>query len=329
MCNALNEIERRFRKVTGYKGALSQYPLSKSSGFATNKDKSRDFAEVFTPPHIVDKMLDSVPNLSSSTKNLDLCAGHGQFTIRMLRKFSQVKGFDVLKYLKTKNFFAELQLESCYKLLWVFGTGINLAIGDALQLKTLPHNWRGVWLFVENAGIWVNITKIVESEVQGNVEDLELFPYNSGEEKNFVTMIEKLGGWLNHIAKEPKMELERLIHIPAGRELLKDWVRTVATEQEENWQNEKTPKWVAREMVRCIPDLKTRSRFLVLFNVELLEALVKEGVSASKITFGSDSALEEAMAQATYKRLKTILIGRSGRPCGAVRCGVEQSSLSD
>jgi site-specific DNA-methyltransferase (adenine-specific) len=107
------------------------------------------------------------------------------------------------------------------------------------------------------------------------------------------------------------MELERMINIPAGRELLKDWVRTVATEQEENWQDVKTPEWVAREMVRCIPDLKTRSRFLVLFNVEILEALVKEGVQVSKITFGSDSALEEAMVQATYKRLKTIRIGKT------------------
>jgi site-specific DNA-methyltransferase (adenine-specific) len=85
----------------------------------------------------------------------------------------------------------------------------------------------------------------------------------------------------------------------------------VATEQEENWQDVKTPEWVAREMVRCIPDLKTRSRFLVLFNVEILEALVKEGVQVSKITFGSDSALEEAMVQATYKRLKTIRIGKT------------------
>jgi site-specific DNA-methyltransferase (adenine-specific) len=85
----------------------------------------------------------------------------------------------------------------------------------------------------------------------------------------------------------------------------------VATEQEENWQDVKTPEWVAREMVQCIPDLKTRSRFLVLFNVELLEALVKEGVSLSKITFGSDSALEEAMAQGMYKRIKTFPIGRS------------------
>jgi hypothetical protein len=310
MCN-LADIEARFCAVTGYRGDLSQYPLEKSSGFATDKDKSRDFAEVFTPPHIVDKMLDAVPNYNGS-KNLDLCAGHGQFTIRLLRKLSQVKGFDVGKYLKTKNFFAELQLESCYKLLWVFGTGINLAIGNALELKKLPRNWKGIWLYVEKAGIWVDITAIVKAEVQVSLNaDIGMFPYEEAEEKSFVTMIEGLGEWLNRKAKESKMELERMINIPAGRELLKDWVRTVATEQEENWQDVKTPEWVAREMVRCIPDLKSRSRFLVLFNVEILEALVKEGVQVSKITFGSDSALEEAMVQATYKRLKTIPIGKT------------------
>jgi site-specific DNA-methyltransferase (adenine-specific) len=85
----------------------------------------------------------------------------------------------------------------------------------------------------------------------------------------------------------------------------------VAKDVEENWQDVKTPEWVAKEMVRCIPDLKTRSRFLVLFNIELLDALVKEGVPVNKITFGSDSALEQAMAEGLYKKLKTIPIGRT------------------
>ena len=313
MC-ILNNIENRFRKVTGY-GDLSQYPMERSGGFATDKDKSRDFAEVFTPPHIVDKMLESIPSLDSSSKTLDLCSGHGQFTIRLLRKFyKQDKKFDVLKYLKTKHFFAELQLESCYKLLWTFGTGINLAIGDALKLGRLPHKWQGVWLYVEKADIWVNITHTVKkalgSTVDTNIKGgYELFPYDADEEKSFVTLIEGLGTWLNHIAKEPKMELNKLVEIPAGRELLKNMVREVATDVEDNWQTVKTPEWVAKEMVRCIPDLKTRSKFLVLFNVELLEALVKEGVPVSKITFGSDSALEEAMVQGIYKRLKTIPLG--------------------
>jgi hypothetical protein len=38
MC-ILDAIEDRFRSVTGYKGSLSQYPLLKSEGFATDKDK--------------------------------------------------------------------------------------------------------------------------------------------------------------------------------------------------------------------------------------------------------------------------------------------------
>lgn len=298
--------------ATGYQ-ILSQYPMPKSEGFATNRDKSKDFAEVFTPPHIVDAMLGSVPGLSSATRNIDLCAGHGQFTVRMLRKFSQEdNGFRPSKYLKDKNFFAELQLDSCYKLLWIFGTGINLAIGDALQLAKLPAGWRGIWLYIEGAGVWVNITGIVKAELPINTSaNLGMFPYDSDLEGAFVKMVEGLTTWLNLVAKEPKVELDKLVNIPAGRELLKNLVRNVATDVEENWQNVKTPEWVAREMVRCIPDLKLRSKILVLFNVELVEALVKEGVDVRKITFGSDSPLEDAMIQSLYKRAKTLQVGRS------------------
>ena len=311
--SVLDNIEERFCKVTGYAG-LSQYPMHKSAGFATDKGKSKDFAEVFTPPYIVDKMLQSVPGLSGSSKNLDLCAGHGQFTVRMLRKFSQEnKGFDVLKYLKNKNFLAEIQLESCYKLLWSFGTGINLAIGDALQLAKLPHGWRGIWLYVEKAGVWVNITRIVRAEFQVSLDtNLDMFPYDGGAEQSFVIEIDRIRTWLNRIAKEPKMELDKLVNIPQGRELFEKWVRDVATDMGENWQNVKTPEWVAREMVRCVKAVNvSMSKILVLFNVEILEALLKEGVSLSKITFGSDSPLEEAMAQGFHPKLKTIQLGRS------------------
>jgi hypothetical protein len=220
----------------------------------------------------------------------------------MLRKFvGKDSSFDVGKYLRENHFFSELQLESCYKLLYIFGSDINLAIGDALELKKLPRNWKGIWLYVGEVGIWINITTIVKSETHVL--------------KNFVTMIEGLEVWLTRIAKESKMGMEeniaKLINLPAGWAIVKDWVRDVATKIEENWQNIKTPEWVAREMVRCLPDLKTRSRFLVLFNIELLDAIVKEGVSVSRITFGSDSALEQVMAEGKYKKLKTIPIGKT------------------
>jgi site-specific DNA-methyltransferase (adenine-specific) len=198
----------------------------------------------------------------------------------------------------------------------VFGTGVNLAIGNALELKKLPRNWKGIWLYVEKAGIWVDITATVKSEVQVSLgADIGMFPYEEAEEKSFVTMVEGLEEWLNRKAKESKMETEadiaKLISLPAGWAVVKDWVRDVATKVEENWQGVQTPEWVAKEMVQCIPELKNKSRFLVLFNIELLDALVKEGVPVNKITFGSDSALEEAMAVGKYKRLKTIPIGKS------------------
>jgi hypothetical protein len=308
MCN-LDKIEARFSKITNHKGDLSKYPMPKSNGFSTDKDKSREFAEVFTPLHIVDKMLDSIPNLNKSSKNLDLCAGHGQFTIRMIRKFSQDKNFDLSKYLKNNHFFAELQLESCFKLLWIFGTGINLAIGDALQLKTLPHNWKGIWLYVEKLEIWVNITNIVKTKLKKTINANNANPDKI--EKKFVEMINNLKIWINNIVKEPKMEFNKLMKIPAGKELMENWVRTAATDVGDNWQDVKTPKWIAKEMIRCIPDLKNRTRFLVLFNVEILNALVEENVPISEIMFASDSALEEKMVKKFNKELKTIFVGHS------------------
>ena len=145
----LVQIEDRFKTATGIKGDLVPFPLKKADDlqFDTNRDKSREFAEVFTPLHIVDKMAQTIPSLANK-KVLDLCAGQGQFTVRILRKLAQNRRFDVRKYLRDSHFFAELQVESCCKLMWTFGQ-VNLAIGDALQLGKLPLNWRGVWVWLE------------------------------------------------------------------------------------------------------------------------------------------------------------------------------------
>lgn len=58
-----NILEERFKVVCGLGGDLSKYPLTINDDvqFDIDKDKSRTFAEVFTPLHIVDQMLDVVP----------------------------------------------------------------------------------------------------------------------------------------------------------------------------------------------------------------------------------------------------------------------------
>jgi hypothetical protein len=54
--------------------------------------------------------------------------------------------FDVYKWLKENHIFIELQLESAYKLMYIFGIDINLLIGDALQIEKV-NNWNGVSYF--------------------------------------------------------------------------------------------------------------------------------------------------------------------------------------
>jgi len=86
---------------------------------------------------------------------LDLCAGYGQFTIRLFR-FLVNNGND-LETAMGKHWVSELQIKSCYKLLYIFGERLNMAIGDARNLSTLPDDAKGIWAFDE--GKWHNVTK--------------------------------------------------------------------------------------------------------------------------------------------------------------------------
>ena len=114
-----------------------------------DKDKSDQYGEVFTPLWLVDQMIlkASVEKLHSSKSTLDLCAGWGQFTIRMVRALANYnKDFDVYKWLKENHTFIELQLESAYKLLNIFGCDINLLIGDALEIEKVKK-WNEINYF--------------------------------------------------------------------------------------------------------------------------------------------------------------------------------------
>ena len=127
----IQELENRFKIVSTLNWDL----------------KSREFAEVYTPLYIVDEMIQTIPvgGMTPTTTNLDLCAGYGQFSIRIVRKLHDANAnFNLDNYLRHYHFFNELQISSCYKLLWIFGSKINLAIGDALQLGKLPGKAKGI-----------------------------------------------------------------------------------------------------------------------------------------------------------------------------------------
>ena len=192
-------IESRFKIVSTLNWDLSIFPIKKNGiDFKTDKDKSREFAEVFTPLHIVDEMIQTIPEggMTQITRNLDLCAGYGQFSIRIIRKLYEDHRYDfkLNNYLHDYHFFNELQISSCYKLLWIFGIDINLAIGDALQLGKLPAKAKGVWLYVKGIDSWMDVTGLVKKLFNGSSKS-----YNKNKEKKFVLAFDSI---INRIGYE-------------------------------------------------------------------------------------------------------------------------------
>lgn len=324
-------MEDRFKIVTSLAGDLSKYPLKKEDhlDFATDKDRSRTFAEVFTPIYMVDQMLSTVPGKNSKYNTIDLCSGHGQFSIRIIRKsYTEDKKFNLKEYLTKKHYFNEIQLDSCWKLLWIFGNQINLAIGSALELHKLPKNWKGIWLYVEAADTWVNITEIAKRfhPYSGGTKKLTI--YSKEHEKLFVGAIESLLDRFSKIVKGYKMEIKQIMSTPNGRRSFLDIISECASGVEKNWQDKATPDWVCREMVNCIPDgVNGLKRILVLFNAEFLEILVKEKkVDPRRVDFGYDSEIEGCFGKAVYG-VNTFSVGKSFKElCEALR---EKSGMYD
>lgn len=184
-------IEQRFKDVANLDGDFSLMPMPKEYHLqvTTNKEKSDSFGEVFTPIWLVDSMLERVSDYDWRNQNkitLDLCAGYGQFTVRMLRKKFSLMGnkFDILKFLFDTHYFSELQLSSCYKLLHIYSCNINLFIGDSKELKSLPEDCSGIYYFNKE---WIECTEQVK-EIFGK----PLKKYSSKAEAEFVAEMEKL-----------------------------------------------------------------------------------------------------------------------------------------
>jgi hypothetical protein len=196
-------IEQRFLQIANLDGDIDTFPLLRDNHLqvSTDKDKSDKFGEVFTPLWLVDEMLQRVSDYdwkNPKKRTLDLCAGYGQFTIRMLRKKFSLLGddFDVYKFLKSypddvrkepaTHSFSELQLSSCYKLLFIFSTRINLFIGDSKYLPLLPDDARGIWFYCTKKKTWVECTQAV-MDVFGNPSK-----YSESREKQFIEKFEEM-----------------------------------------------------------------------------------------------------------------------------------------
>jgi hypothetical protein len=198
-------IEKRFQEVAELEGDLGVFPLTKENHLQvkTNKEKSDTFGEVFTPLWLVDSMLERISDYDWRNPDkitMDLCAGYGQFTVRMIRKKFNLLGkkFDISKFLQSyssdvreqpaTHWFAELQFSSCYKLLYIYSTKINLAIGDAKELVSLPDGARGIMVFNFSTKTWEDKTEEVQNFI-GRPRK-----YSSENEQKFVEFMESLNG---------------------------------------------------------------------------------------------------------------------------------------
>lgn len=185
----LEAIESRFKDITNLEGDFSLMPMPNSCHLKvkTNKEKSSTFGEVFTPLWLVDSMLERISDFDWRNSNkitLDLCAGYGQFTLRMLRKKYYLMGnkFQIKKFLFKTHYFSELQLSSCYKLLHIYSPNINLFIGDSKELKSLPEECSGIYIYKNG---WLDCTEQVK-EIFGNPKK----KYSELQEHNFVSRME-------------------------------------------------------------------------------------------------------------------------------------------
>lgn len=110
----IEDIEKRFLEISGIECDLTKFPLTPDdikNNIKVDKEKSNQYGEVFTPLWLVDKMIlkATVEKLHQSKSTLDLCAGWGQFTIRMIRALANYdKDFDVYKWLKENHTFIEM-----------------------------------------------------------------------------------------------------------------------------------------------------------------------------------------------------------------------------
>ncbi|MGD0331136.1 MAG: hypothetical protein ABSB40_11975 [Nitrososphaeria archaeon] len=268
----LLEMEKRFKATCD----VSPFPLqTKKANVETNKDKSKEFSEVFTPLWLVDQMIKQVDFDSCDTTTLDLCAGYGQFSIRLMRYFyNNFPYWDVKKFLINNHAFSELQLSSCYKLLNIFSNKITLFIGDSTHLNKLPANAKGLWCYIENYGYWVCLTKTIQGILSSN--GIKEKPCS---EAQFVSSVETIIKDLNETYTTMEENfLKQLTNSKLRLELIDQLNERVKI----------IPPNLVSEMLDQVEDLEKKT-ILVLYNCEIVEQLIhKKKIDPKTITFGSE-----------------------------------------
>lgn len=274
--------------------------VEKNQQVKTNKKKSQQFGEVFTPLWLVDAMIKQSKLNDFKKSTLDLCAGYGQFSIRLLRFFkNKFDDFDIKQYLKNNHYFCELQISSCYKLLKIFGYSINLFIGDANKLHLLPENSKGIWVYIEQASVWVKLTKTISKIIAPKGAKSKKVS-----EEIFVSKTNLLISQIND--RYVKMK-ESLSEDPALRMFFIQEMNKLTSGTSMQCNN--TPDEVVEDMLSAVDSLENQS-IGVLFNVEIIEHLIhKKKVKAENITYLADEgSIDEAKAAYTMYGVKYSLV---------------------
>ena len=172
----LEQIESRFKEVTGLIHVdLSVNHIAKADGLqqATSREAYKKFGFVTTPLWLVDEMLDpEIPNLTLTSTTCDACAGCGQFSIRLMRKLhdkfikmgvveDKVNAWITSVWLPKLHYFTEFQFSNVAKLIYIFGTNINVYAGDSLNMRFAGDNDSGLLFFNAKEKKWVNLPNLM------------------------------------------------------------------------------------------------------------------------------------------------------------------------
>jgi hypothetical protein len=295
----LLNFEKKFKEYAKITDNIDSFPLANNiANIETDKTKSKEFSEVFTPLWLVDEMIEQVNFKSANVQTLDLCAGYGQFSIRLMRHLWKIDpDFNWVDFIKKNHAFSELQLSSCYKLLTIFGNYITLFIGDSTYLNKLPEKAKGLWCYIESYGYWVCLTKTIQKVLKEDITEEEFV-------KTVKNIIDNLNKAYTMTQELHNVSLKQMTaSSPLRLELISainSVIRNDATKNDK-LQSIDTPASVIDDMLACVDDIEKKS-ILVLFNCEIVEYLInKKKVDPKNITFGVE--FEAALKADAMKKM--------------------------
>ena len=175
----IESIESRFKEVTGLTHldlSVPHFERGDNQQQATTKEEYKKFGFVTTPLWLVDEMLEpEIPNLTLTSTTCDACAGCGQFSIRLMRKLhdkfikmgiieEKVNAWITSVWLPKLHYFTEFQFSNVAKLIYIFGTSINVYVGDSLNMRFADanNNDSGLLFFNPKEKKWVNLPNLMQ-----------------------------------------------------------------------------------------------------------------------------------------------------------------------